>query len=262
MSIPGILVKIVETKKREVAELETRRQQIIEDAKTVTRKPIDFKKALTCGGLAVISEVKKASPSAGVICRNFQPVEIARSYEDGGATAISVLTDIDYFQGHPDYLKAIRQEVKLPLLRKDFIIGELQIYEALTLGADTFLLIVAILTPERLKELIELGLQLGMTPLVEIHDEEELKIALAAGAEIIGINNRDLRNFTVDMGLTAKLSPLVPENCILIGESGIKDVEDAKGLRESGCTGILIGETLVRKGLENCGEMIAKMREC
>ena len=263
MAIPGILVKIVETKEKEVAELKTRREQILADAKAVTRTPINFKKALvSAGGLAVISEVKKASPSAGVICENFQPVEIAKSYENGGATAISVLTDIDYFQGHPDYLKEIRKNVELPLLRKDFIIDELQVYEALSLGADTFLLIVAILSPEKLKELIELGLTLGMTPLVEIHDEEELNIALTAGAEIIGVNNRDLRNFTVDMGLTAKLSPNVPENCLLIGESGIKSVEDAKGLKESGCAGILIGETLVREGLENCGAMITKMREC
>lgn len=263
MAIPGILVKIVETKEKEVAELEAVREQVLADAKAVTRKPLDFKNALkSSGGLSIISEVKKASPSAGVICKNFKPVEIAKSYENGGATAISVLTDIDYFQGHPDYLKEIRKNVNIPLLRKDFIIDELQVYEALTLGADTFLLIVAILTPEKLKELINLGLELGMTPLVEIHDEEELQIALAAGAEIIGVNNRDLRNFTVDMGLTAKLSPLVPENCILIGESGIKTVDDAKGLKESGCTGILIGETLVREGLENCGAMIAKMREC
>ncbi|MCM8529846.1 MAG: indole-3-glycerol phosphate synthase TrpC [Lentisphaeraceae bacterium] len=263
MAIPGILLKIVETKKTEVAELEKNRNKIIADAEAVTRKPLDFKHHLqNSGGLAIISEVKKASPSAGVICENFQPVEIAKAYENGGATAISVLTDVDYFQGHPDYLSAIRKEVNIPLLRKDFIIDELQVYEALTLGADTFLLIVAILTPEKLQELIQLGTKLGMTPLIEIHDEEELKIALGAGAKIIGVNNRDLRNFTVDMGLTAKLSPLVPEDCLLIGESGIKSVADAKGLKESGCTGILIGETLVREGLHNCGAMIKDMREC
>ena len=263
MSIPGILLKIVETKKSEVAELKKNRDQIIADAKAVTRTPLPFKKILAeAEGLAVISEVKKASPSAGIICPDFEPVKIAKAYEEGGATAISVLTDIDYFQGHPDYLKAIRENVAIPLLRKDFIIDELQIYEALTLGADTYLLIVAILSEDELKYLIQVGKELGMTPLVEIHDENELATALKAGAEIIGVNNRDLRNFTVDMDLTARLSPLVPDGTILIGESGIKSVDDATGLRESGCKGILIGETLMREGLQGCGKLIGEMRTC
>ena len=263
MAIPGILLKIVETKKSEVAELKQKEAQILAEAAAVTRKPLPFKKHLAeADGLAVISEVKKASPSAGVICPDFDPVRMAKAYESGGATAISVLTDIDYFQGHPDYLKQVRENVQIPLLRKDFIIDELQIHEALTLGADTFLLIVAILSPEDLKYLISVGKKLGMTPLVEIHDEDELDIALEAGAEIIGVNNRDLRNFTVDMGLTARLSPKVPADCILIGESGIKTVQDAAGLRKSGCKGILIGETLMREGLEGCGKMIGEMRSC
>ena len=263
MSIPGILVKIVETKKVEVAELKKRKQEILSAAASVQRTPLPFKDILSnTNGLAVISEVKKASPSAGVICPNFDPVKMAKAYEKGGATAISVLTDVDYFQGHPNYLKEIRENVNIPLLRKDFIIDELQINEALTLGADTYLLIVAILEKETLKRLIEVGKKLGMTPLVEIHDEGELEIALNAGAEVIGVNNRDLRNFTVDMALTARLSPKIPEGCILIGESGIKSVSDAAGLKESGCKGILIGETLMREGLENCGNMIGEMRNC
>jgi len=263
MSIPGILSKIVETKKIEVAELKKREAEILSDAAAVKRTPLPFKETLASfNGLAVISEVKKASPSAGVICPDFEPVKMATAYEAGGAAAISVLTDIDYFQGHPDYLKNIRAHVKIPLLRKDFIIDELQIHEALTLGADTYLLIVAILSPEDLKYLIGVGKKLGMTPLVEIHDEEELDIALAAGAEVIGVNNRDLRNFTVDMGLTAKLSSKVPKGCILIGESGIKTVEDAAGLKKAGCKGILIGETLMREGLEGCGKMIGELITC
>ncbi|MCM8525176.1 MAG: indole-3-glycerol phosphate synthase TrpC [Lentisphaeraceae bacterium] len=263
MSIPGILLKIVETKKSEVAELKKNEQEIRSAVAAVTRKPLPFKDILAnTDGLAVISEVKKASPSAGVICPNFNPVEMAKAYEAGGATAISVLTDIDYFQGHPDYLKEVRKHVDIPLLRKDFIIDELQIYEALTLGADTYLLIVAILSESELNYLINVGKELGMTPLVEIHDEEELQIALNAGAEVIGVNNRDLRNFTVDMGLTARLSPKIPEGCILIGESGIKTVSDAAGLRKSGCKGILIGETLMREGLDNCGKMIGEMHNC
>ena len=263
MSIPGILSKIVETKKREVAELKNREAEILSEAAAVSRVPIDFKERLASfNGLAVISEVKKASPSAGVICPDFEPVKMATAYEAGGAAAISVLTDVDYFQGHPEYLRKIREHVKIPLLRKDFIIDELQIHEALTLGADTYLLIVAILSPEELKKLILVGKKLGMTPLVEIHDEEELDIALGAGAEVIGVNNRDLRNFTVDMGLTAKLSSKVPEGCILIGESGIKTVEDAAGLKKAGCKGVLIGETLMREGLEGCGKMIGELITC
>ena len=263
MSIPGILSKIVETKKIEVAELKKREAEILQAAAAVTRKPLPFKETLAnFDGLAVISEVKKASPSAGVICPDFEPVKMAKAYEAGGAAAISVLTDVDYFQGHPDYLKQVRENVEIPLLRKDFIIDELQIHEALTLGADTYLLIVAILEEAELKYLIEVGKNLGMTPLVEIHDEQELETALAAGAEVIGVNNRDLRNFTVDMGLTARLSPKVPEGCILIGESGIKTIEDAAGLKKAGCKGVLIGETLMREGLEGCGNMIGELRTC
>ena len=263
MSIPGILVKIVDTKKVEVEDLTKRKEEILELAQNTTRKPLDFKDALASKpGLAVISEVKKASPSAGVICPDFDPVRMAKAYSAGGAAAISVLTDVDYFQGHPDYLKEIRSNVDIPLLRKDFIIDELQIHEAVTLGADTFLLIVAILEKQRLKDLLQLGRSLGMNPLVEIHDENELEIALEAGADIIGVNNRDLRNFTVDMGLTARLSPNVPDGCLLVGESGIKSVDDAAGLKQAGCKAVLIGETLMRQGLEGCGDMIEQLSNC
>jgi indole-3-glycerol phosphate synthase len=263
MSIPGILAKIVDTKKDEIKELYTRQNEILDQVKSNTRVPINFKKALAnAPGMAVISEVKKASPSAGVICPDFNPVNIAKAYEQGGATAISVLTDTDYFQGHADYLRQIRENVKIPLLRKDFIIDQLQIEEAITLGADTFLLIVAILEQQQLQDLLQVGLNLGMTPLVEIHDEKELEIALDAGAEIIGVNNRDLRNFTVDMGLTARLSPNIPANCLLVGESGIKTIEDATQLRKAGCKAVLVGETLVRQGLDKCGSMIKQMSNC
>lgn len=263
MSIPGILIKIVATKKTEVARLKLKEQQILTAAAAITRVPLPFKKVLSdCRELAVIAEIKKASPSAGVICPDFDYIQMAQAYEKGGATAISVLTDTDYFQGHPDYLREIRESVSIPLLRKDFIIDELQIFEALLLGADTYLLIVAILTPEQLKHFIKTGKKLGMTPLVEVHDEKELATALAAGAEIIGVNNRDLRDFTVDMRLTARLSPLVPAGCILIGESGIKSVSDAAHLKESGCKGILAGEILMRQGLSACGKLIKEMQSC
>jgi len=263
MAIPGILLKIVETKKCEVKELYKRKQDILNAVELRQTKPLDFKQRLQdCQGLAVISEVKKASPSAGVICPDFNPVAMAKAYEKGGATAISVLTDVDYFQGHADYLRDIRKEVNIPLLRKDFIIDELQITEAYALGADTYLLIVAILEEDELRKLINFGKEMGMTPLVEIHDAEELQTALRAGAQIIGVNNRDLRNFTVDMDLTAKLSSDVPQNCLLIGESGIKTVKDAAKLKSAGCRGILIGETLMREGLHNCGAMIQQLNNC
>jgi indole-3-glycerol phosphate synthase len=263
MAIPGILVKIVDTKKVEVKELYKRKNEILQEIDNSVRKPLDFKAALAhAPGLAIISEVKKASPSAGVICPDFDPVKMAKAYTKGGASAISVLTDVDYFQGHADYLRQIRQHVDIPLLRKDFIIDDLQIKEAVALGADSFLLIVSILDQTKLTDLLQTGLGLGLTPLVEIHDEAELETALNAGAEIIGVNNRDLTNFTVDMGLTARLSPMIPENCILIGESGIKTVEDAAGLKKAGCKGILIGETLMRQGLDGCGDMITKLSNC
>ncbi len=263
MAIPGILAKIVETKKREVAKLVENKTQLLNAAQLVKQKPLNFKEILSqTQGLAVIAEVKKASPSVGIICPDFDAVKIARAYQAGGATALSVLTDVDYFQGSPEYLKAIRAEVNLPLLRKDFIIDELQIFEALVLGADTYLLIVAILSKEELSYLIHVGKKLGMTPLVEIHDAAELAIALEVGAEIIGVNNRDLRNFTVNLGLTAELSSLVPKEVILIGESGIKTADDAAHLKRSGCRGILVGESLMRQGLQGCGVLIQEMRNC
>jgi indole-3-glycerol phosphate synthase len=263
MEIPGILAKIVETKKRELVALYQRKEEIMLALATYTRKALPFKEILTNSqDLAVIAEVKKASPSAGIISPDFDHIKIARAYEAGGACAISVLTDEDYFKGHADFLREIRQEVNIPLLRKDFIIDELQIFEARILGADTYLLIVAILDDDTLKYLIKVGLEMGMTPLVEIHDAHELKRALNAKAEIIGVNNRDLRDFSVDLGLTARLSQDIPKSIILIGESGIKSVSDAKILSDAGCKGILVGETLMREGIAECGHMIKQMRDC
>ena len=259
MALPGILKKIVETKKQEVAALEDQRQDIIDAAIAQKRQTISFKDALSQSPMAVISEVKKASPSAGIISKDFDHIRMATTYENGGAAAISVLTDIDYFQGSPEYLKEIRHEVKIPLIRKDFIIDPIQIYEAALWGADAFLLIVAILDLEQIKEYIALGKKLGLDALVEIHDREELQVALAADAEIIGINNRDLRDFTTDLGLSARLSVEIPQEKIIVGESGIKTAEDVKILKESGCHAILVGETLMRHGFDGAGNAIQEM---
>lgn len=258
MSIANILLKIVETKKQEVAALETQRQTLKEQAYASTRQSISFKDALKASDkLAVISEVKKASPSAGLISPDFDHIKMANAYEAGGAVAISVLTDIDYFQGSPQYLQEVRKEVNIPILRKDFIIDEIQIHEAKIWGADAFLLIAAILTTEEIKNFIAIGKELGLDALVEIHDEEELDKALAADSEIIGINNRDLRYFTTDLGLTGKLTPKIPQDKIIVGESGIKTADDAKLLKDAGSDAILVGETLMRHGVDHCGEAIS-----
>ena len=247
MKPADILQKIIATKHLEIAAQESERDIIKKAAIDAGPTTIDFKKSLQKKiGLAVIAEVKKASPSAGIISPNFDPVKTAINYQKLGAAAISVLTDRDYFKGHIDYLKEIRKHVNLPLLRKDFIIDELQIHEARAAGADTFLLIAAVLETEEIANFLKIGREFGMEALVEIHDEEEAHKALQAGAEIIGVNNRDLRNFTTDLNLTGRLSELIPKNKILVGESGIKTGKDSSLLLNCGCSAILVGESLMR----------------
>jgi len=202
--------------------------------------------------------VKKASPSKGIICANFNPIYIAKIFADNGAAAISVLTEPKYFQGNLTYLRDIKAAVEkpLPLLRKDFIIDPYQVFESRAYGADCILLIVAILTPQKLSELLQLSHQLGMMSLVEIHNEEELDIAVKSEARIIGINNRDLNTFKVDLNTTAKLRPLIPLDRIVVSESGIKSREDMQKLKEWGVSAALIGEALV-----SAPDIAAKMRE-
>lgn len=194
----------------------------------------------------VVAEVKKASPSKGVLRRDFDPVEIAREYERSGASAISVLTEEDFFLGHPDYLQMIRREVGLPLLRKDFILDPYQVVEARVLGADAFLLIVSLLTDGLMQELILLGRELGMKALVEVHSEEELDRALAMPVEAIGINNRDLKTFVTDVGTTLNLAGKIPEGMVVVSESGIESPQDLEKLEGAGVDAVLIGEALVR----------------
>jgi len=216
--------------------------------------PLDFKGALRAAGINVIAEVKKASPSAGIIRKDFDPVRIARQYQQGGSAALSVLTDEKYFQGKLDFIRRIKDAVRLPALQKDFIVSSWQIYEARSVGADCILLIVRILTDDELREFLDCAASLGLAALVEVHDEAELQRALAVGAEIIGINNRNLSDLSVDIHTTARLAPVIPEGKLLVSESGIKTASDIQLLRETGVNAFLIGESLLRS--EHPGEAL------
>lgn len=205
-----------------------------------------FRKALAAPGMSYICEVKKASPSKGLIAPDFPYLEIAREYEQAGASAISCLTEPCYFQGNGQYLKEIAETVKIPVLRKDFVTEEYMVYQARTLGASAVLLICALLDAGELKACRELAEELGMDALVEAHDEGEVEQALKAGARIVGVNNRDLRTFEVDMQNSVRLRNLAPKEVLFVSESGIREPEDIRILRENGVDAVLIGETLMR----------------
>jgi indole-3-glycerol phosphate synthase len=196
--------------------------------------------------MGLIAEVKKASPSAGVISENFRPIDQAREYERAGAHALSILTDEKYFKGHLDYLRDIRDQVDLPLLRKDFIIDELQIYESVISGADAILLIVASLEDETLRHLYDVAQGCQLDVLVEVHNRAEMDRALELGADMIGINNRNLKTFVVDLKTTEELAEEIPGDVCAISESGIKTPDDVRYVREHGINAILVGETLMR----------------
>jgi indole-3-glycerol phosphate synthase len=268
----NILDKIVEQKKREIAKLPTRLIAAgdLRDALLERGERRDFLGALRTprrGGLALIAEVKKASPSAGVICREFDPVRMAKEFQAAGASCLSVLTDEKFFQGSLDHLRQIRTAVKLPLLRKDFIIDERQILEAIEWGADAILLIVAILSGEQLERFHSLAAEAGLAALVEVHDEAELERALKVGATLIGVNNRDLKNFKVDLATTERLAAKMadgrwqvakvstpssildsPSSPLLVAESGIQTRADVERLKQCGANAILVGESLMRGG--------------
>jgi indole-3-glycerol phosphate synthase len=252
-----VLDTIVEEKHREIARLPQQAVSVstLQAAVLARGRPRDFIGALRRpehGSVALIAEVKKASPSAGVICPNFDPVRIAREYELAGASCLSVLTDEKFFQGSLEFLRAIRQAVNLPLLRKDFIIDERQIHESIEWGADAILLIVAILGDPELKRFLSLATQAGLAVLVEAHDESELDRAVAVGAQLIGINNRDLKTFKVDLGTTEKLAGRfrgASSHCaspLLVAESGIHSRGDVERLVRCGVQAILVGESLMR----------------
>jgi indole-3-glycerol phosphate synthase len=244
----NILQRIVATKKQEV-EIAIR-QRPLRDLMAAAQKappPLDFLAALrTAPPIRLIAEVKKASPSKGVIRKDFDPVAIAQAYEAGGASCLSVLTDVQYFQGHLDYLKAVKQAVSLPVLRKDFVIHPYQIFEARVAGADAVLLIAECLTRQELRGLYQLIRELGMIALVELHDSANLDNVLNTGTELIGINNRDLTTFEVSLDRTIQLRKRIPQDRIVVGESGITTHADALKLQTNNIQGMLVGESLMR----------------
>ncbi len=205
-----------------------------------------FEEALGRKGLSIISEVKKASPSKGVIAEDFPYLEIATTYEEAGADAISCLTEPDRFRGSDEYLKDIVKKVSIPVLRKDFTVDPYMIYQAKLMGASAVLLIAAILSDEELKSYFDIADRLGLSCLFEAHDAEEVKRCLAAGARILGVNNRNLKDFSVDITNSVRLREMVPSDIIFVSESGIEKPEDVKILKENGTNAVLIGEMLMR----------------
>ncbi|MCT2529274.1 indole-3-glycerol phosphate synthase TrpC [SAR92 clade bacterium H921] len=248
---PTILKKILARKHQEISERSALVSipQLIEQA-NLASAPRGFSKAIAekiaSGQSAVIAEIKKASPSKGVICEDFDPATIALSYEKGGACCLSVLTDIDFFQGADEYLKMARAASGLPVIRKDFIIHEYQIYEARAMGADCILLIVSALAPEQLDGLHALALSLGMDVLIEVHDEAELDIALRLENPMVGINNRNLHTFEVSLEQTYNLLKKIPKGKIIITESGIHSRQDVAAMREHDVHAFLVGEAFMR----------------
>lgn len=248
---PDILLKILTRKAVEIAD----RKNLVavsqlQLALTSAPSPRGFIQSMrnkNAQGLsAVIAEVKKASPSQGVIRENFNPTKIAQSYASAGAACLSVLTDVDFFQGHDDYLIAARNACSLPIIRKDFIIDEYQIIEARTLGADCILLIVAALDDQALKQLHQVAIDLGMDVLVEVHDQQELDRAMKLGLSLVGINNRNLRTFETSLSTTIDLLDQIPSDCLVVTESGIHTRVDVKLMREHNVNAFLVGEAFMR----------------
>ena len=252
-----MLDKIIAQKREEVEQRKkvatiTHLQQRISRQKPA----IDLALALKGDHIRLIAEVKQASPSRGMLSPNFNPIELAQAYAEGGAAAISVLTEANYFMGSIEHLAAIKEVVGLPLLRKDFIFDLYQVYESRAYGADALLLITAILSQEQLKELVSLSHSLGLRCLVEVHNEGEVERAVLSEAEIIGINNRNLNTLSIDINMTRRLRPLIPQERIVVSESGIKSKRDIEKLGKWGVDAVLVGEALV-----TAGDILAKMKE-
>ena len=246
---PGtILSRIIESRRAEVA----RRQRIMPEpvlriAAGKADAPRDFAGALVRGQVNVIAEIKKASPSAGLLRRDFEPVALARAFEQAGAAALSVLTEEENFQGALAHLRDARAAVSLPVLRKDFIVDRWQVWEARAANADSFLLIAAALDDATLAELLALGRELGMEPLVEVHTAEELGRGLALGARVVGVNNRNLHTLEVRMETSLELAGMIPEDCVAVSESGLRSAQDLGRLRGAGFDAFLIGESFMRE---------------
>lgn len=249
--IPSILKKILDTKREEVAHRRSRLDLAEAKARAADQPPArgfaDRVQAVAEAGPAVIAEVKKASPSAGVIREDFRPAEIARSYEAAGAACLSVLTDEQYFQGSDEYLQQAREACVLPVLRKDFLIDPWQVFESRLLGADCVLLIVAAMGRDQLQDLAGLATEAGLDVLVEVHTSRETADALTTGAQLVGVNNRDLHTFTTDLGTSERIRPLVPAERTLVAESGIHAADDVARLRACGIDAFLVGEAFMRR---------------
>ena len=257
----GILEEIVRVKRTEVERLKvevplSRLEGRIGDQEP----PLNLAGALWGNTVRIIAEVKKASPTRGVLRADFDPVSLATAYADNGAAAISVLTNVDHFQGRVEHLDAVRDVAYprgVPVLRKEFIFDPYQVYEARAHGADAILLIVAMLTPDSLAELVELAKTFWMQCLVEVHDEQELAVALDSGAEIVGVNNRDLRTFKTDLAVTERLAALVPAGKVIVSESGVSSREHILRVKEAGAHAVLIGEALVTA--EDAGKRLREL---
>ena len=255
-----ILDRIVQAKRKESASLKVGRPlPHLEEAMRDLPPPRNFKGAISRLPCSIIAEVKMRSPSKGRIREDFDPFRIASLFQENGAAAVSVLTEEEFFEGSRTYLSGIRKTVSLPLLRKDFIIDPYQIYETRVLGGDALLLITRLLEQGQLKEYIRLSESLGLSPLVEVHTPEDLDKALSTGSEIIGINNRDLRTFSADLGITLDLAPSIPSDRIVVSESGINTREDIETLMEAGVHCFLVGEALMRA--EDIGSKLRELLE-
>jgi indole-3-glycerol phosphate synthase len=244
-----ILSEIIRHKKIEIQQLKKDRSLTLlkKEVASLPRRKNDFLPSLKrVRGMAVIAEIKRRSPSKGLLCQNFDPVKIARDYENSGASALSVLTDQKYFGGSVEILKKVKKMSSLPILRKDFIIDEYQIYESRLMNADALLLIVRVFPLERLNLFYSLAKRLGLEVLFEVHDLADLKKALSAKARVIGINNRDLATFHVDIQVSKRLAVKVPKRCVLISESGITSTEDLRQLQKCGFRAVLVGEFLMK----------------
>jgi len=243
----GLLERIVRAKRVELKQAQQAVPQSVLERNIRPRSPGAFRQALLkrragSAETAIIAELKKASPSCGTLCPDYDPAAIARAYEQAGAHAFSVLTDKEFFGGSLEHLKQVRAAASLPILRKDFTLSEYHLYEAAAARADAVLLIVAILSPPQLKQLLEKSRALGLDALVEVHTEEELRLALDAGSEIIGVNNRNLKTFEVSLEVSLRLIDLIPDEVVAISESGLRSAQDLERLRSAGFDAFLIGE--------------------
>lgn len=245
-AVPDVLARIVGHKRKELAALEARRGELERQAAQRMAHRRDFRAALLSRSPAVIAEIKRASPSKGLLCADFHPPEIASRYQAGGAAALSVLTDERFFQGSLADLEAARAAVEIPALRKDFTLSEVHVVEAAAHGADAILLIAAILTAAEMKSLRELAAEFGMAALVEVHDAGELRIAIDSGAEILGVNNRNLHTFEVRLETSLELAGRMPSGAVLVSESGIHSAADVALLRSAGYRAFLVGEHLMK----------------